>query len=369
MNSMLKKMLKFPVIGTLIIRARVLQNQYNLYRSTKKALSQASQNKDYIYYLGIPAHNNLGDLAQGICIREWIRKHYSEYSVIEIETNALVNTRFSLLKELKQVYKSNDLIIFQSGYTTTDLGGYADEMHRAVIQALPDAKLLMMPQTIFFRHESNRRRTSKIYSMAKNMLFLARDEVSYKMACEMLPDLSVKLFPDIVTTLIGKYSFNGERDGILFCCRDDEEKYYSDEEIAELKNMCKWMGAVNSTDTTKQGKRPFIVKHATEYVMGEIEKYSRYKLIITDRYHGTILSLVAGTPVIIIKTNDHKVVTGAQWFQGIYDEYVYLAEDLKTAYKLATQIYYKNMDYKLEPYFEKHYYDELPKILKEMWWD
>ena len=70
-----------------------------------------------------------------------------------------------------------------------------------------------------------------------------------------------------------------------------------------------------------------------EYIEKEIEDYSRYKIIITDRYHGTILSLVAGTPVIILKTNDHKVTTGADWFKGVYDEHVFLANDLKNAYE------------------------------------
>ena len=65
-----------------------------------------------------------------------------------------------------------------------------------------------------------------------------------------------------------------------------------------------------------------------KHIINEIERYSHYKLIVTDRYHGTIFSLVAGTPVIIIKTTDHKVITGAEWFKGLYDKYVYVANTL-----------------------------------------
>lgn len=49
------------------------------------------------------------------------------------------------------------------------------------------------------------------------------------MAEEMFPDLPIRLYPDIVTTLIGQYKYENERNGILFCCRDDSEKYYDDE--------------------------------------------------------------------------------------------------------------------------------------------
>ncbi len=65
-----------------------------------------------IFYLGIPAHANLGDLAQGVCIRRWLKKHYPDRRVVEIETNALVNTKFSVLKQFKAVYKKGDIIVF-----------------------------------------------------------------------------------------------------------------------------------------------------------------------------------------------------------------------------------------------------------------
>ncbi len=266
---------------------------------------------------------------------------------------------------LKEAYRPGDMIVYQSGYTTTDLGGHADEMHRAVMNILPDAKMLMLPQTIFFQHEKNKQMASKCYNAMKNMLFLARDRISYNMALEMFPDLPVKQFPDIVTTLIGNYSFNYKREGILFCCRNDSEKYYSDEEINKLMNKCHKLCKVDKTDTTKPGRTSDIVKHAEKYIENEVDKYAHYKLIITDRYHGTILSLVAGTPVIIIKTTDHKVTTGAEWFRGIYDDYVYVADSLEDAYALAEQILHKPLDHNLQPYFEKEYYDKLSVIFEE----
>lgn len=334
--------------------------QKQLYNRTKAELKKSQTiTGDKIFYLGIPVHANLGDLAQGVCIRRWIKKNYPERTVVEIETNALVNTRFSVLGILKETYKEGDLIIFQSGYTTTDLGGYADEMHRAVMESLPNAKMLMMPQTIFFREEENKERTSKCYNSMSNLLFLARDRVSYNMAMEMFPDIEVILFPDIVTAMIGNFPVNTKREGIMFCCRDDGEKLYSDEQIDELMQKCRHLEKVNKTDTTKKEKVAEIVKNAEKYIVNEIREYSKYKLVITDRYHGTILSLIAGTPVIVIKTTDHKVMTGVEWFKGVYDEYVCAASDLEEAYVAAKAVLNKKLDYELKPYFEENYYDKL----------
>lgn len=365
MNKFKKLLLATPVIREVALGVRHYQLSFVLYIRTLNYLKKIQSSKPKIFYLGIPVHSNLGDLAQGLCIRRWLEKHYSDRQIIEIETNALVNTPFSLLKKLASLYEKEDIIVFQSGYTTTDLGGYADEMHRAVMSVLPDAKMLMLPQTIFFVNTANKERTSKIYNSMSKMLFLARDRVSYGMAKEMFPNIPVLQFPDIVTTMIGKYTFNNERKGILFCCRDDGEKLYSDAEINALTIKCEALDCIYQTDTTKQGKKNDIVFNAEKYVMDEINLYSRYKVVITDRFHGTIFSLVAGTPVIIIKTTDHKVITGAEWFKGIYDDYVFVVEDLEEAYERVKILIKENRGHRLPPVFETQYYDRLPEIFEQ----
>mgnify|MGYP004517797151 CR=1 FL=1 len=364
--KLLKKMLlsnKFTRNISLAVKHYLLS--YKLYRKTSNYLNSFSRKGKVIFYLGIPAHSNLGDLAQGVCIRRWLKKNYSDCQVIELETNSLVNTPFPLLNRLVNLYESGDMIVYQSGYTTTDLGGYADEMHRAVMEALPNANMLMLPQTIFFKKEENKMRTAKCYNSMKHMLYLARDRVSFNMAKEMFPDIPVMQFPDIVTTLIGNYKYDYNRDGIMFCCRDDDEKFYSDEEIASLIKRCEKHCRVDRTDTTKHEKTNDIVANAEKYIMDEVDKYAHYKIVITDRYHGTILSLVAGTPVIIIKTTDHKVITGAEWFKGVYDEYVFVAKTLDEAYEIATKLLKNDLEHSLFPYFEENYYDRLPEIFNE----
>lgn len=365
MKNIKKFILENRILSSIIVPIWHFPHQVCLGISTKKKLLSLEPGVARAFYLGIPVHNNLGDLAQGMCIRSWLKKHYPERRIVEIETNALVNTPFSMLGLLKKVYRAGDIIVFQSGYTTTDLGGYADAMHRAVMQSIPDADFLMLPQTIYFRSEENRKRTSDIYDNMKHMLFLARDKVSEEVALQMFPHIPVKLYPDIVTTLIGKYKFNYNRQGVLFCCRNDGEKFYSDQEIAELENRCKVIGNVSRTDTTKDVPPKELVHNAENYIKKEIDYYAHFKVMITDRYHGTILALAAGTPVIIIKTNDHKVTTGAQWFSGIYDDYVHVADTLEDAFIKAEEISNKQLSYELEDYFEKKYYDNLPALFQK----
>jgi len=319
-----------------------------------------------IYYLGITEHPNLGDMGQHYCILNWISKNFPDSELLSFKSSTVVNPFVDFPSKLKTIYRPNDIIIFQSGYCTQDLGGDHELMHRMIIDKIPYAKILMMPQTIFFQHEKNKKRTSKSYNQATNMLFLARDTVSYNIAKEMFPNIEVQAFPDIVTTLIGKYTFENERKGVCFCLRDDSEKFYSDKELQNLKKQIEEIEPITTTDTTISTSEEKIRKNLQHYIEKQIIFFSKYKIVITDRYHGTIFSLAAGTPVIIIKTNDHKVITGANWFKGVYDDYVYVASDLKEAYKLYEQIKTKKLTHKLSPYFEENYYSHLKEIFYQL---
>lgn len=327
-----------------------------------------------VYFMGICNSSNLGDMAQFYCIKRWIEKSYPDSELLMLESDIVLYKRYGIyggfLPFFKKIYRKDDIIVFQSGYTTTDLGGNHDEMHRAVIKKIPNARILMMPQTILFVDEDNKVRTSRIYNMATRMLFLARDRVSFERAKEMFPNVNVKLFPDIVTSLIGSIHINKQRNGICICSRNDGERFYDNDSIEQLKNRFISSGVrCEITDTTLKVNPILLRDNIISYISREVEKYSTYNVMITDRYHGTILSLVANTPVIVIKTNDHKVITGVEWFRGIYDNHVFFADSLDEAYNKAMQISNTTeTDYSktLEPYFLEHYYNHLKSHFEKL---
>lgn len=319
-----------------------------------------------VFYLGITEQPNLGDMAQHYCILKWIEENYPAHELVKFESSVVTDNRFEFIPKFKSLYRTQDIIIFQSGYCTQDLGGDHELMHRLICDNLPEARILMMPQTIYFQHEENKAQTAKSYNGAKNMLFLARDFVSFEMAKEMFPNIMVEAFPDIVTTLIGTLTFNNERKGVCLCTRNDGEKFYTDAQLEGLASRLRTTTDVVKKDT--QGKAPFktIRQNLQQFIHAEIESYSHFDVTITDRYHGTIFSLCAGTPVIIIKTTDHKVTTGADWFKGIYDDYVYVAKDLDNAIEIYNMLMQKNLSHKLAPHMKKEYYDKLKQLFENV---
>lgn len=333
----------------------------------KRELAYCRTSKPKVFYLGITAHSNLGDMGQYYCIHNWILENYPNYQLVEVEADTVVDEKYGFIDLLKQNFACDDIIVFQSGYTTQDLGGVHDLMHRKVIEALPEACILMMPQTIFFKYEENRLRSARIYNQAYNMLFLARDSVSYNTACDMMPDVEVRLFPDIVTTLIGMYNFNTVvRHGVNLCRRNDGEKFYSDAELAVLIDKIKQLSPVTVGDTTIKVPFKKLRANPRKYIEKQIRYFAQFEVVVTDRYHGTIYALAAGTPVVIIKTNDHKVITGADWFKGVYDDYVYVANNLDDAYMIVASILSQDLSHKLQPIFASDYYAHLKTYFEEL---
>lgn len=61
------------ILSPLLILRKFLITDRKLYNCVKQQLENNRDGRKRIYYLGIPTHTNLGDLAQGMCIRQWLK--------------------------------------------------------------------------------------------------------------------------------------------------------------------------------------------------------------------------------------------------------------------------------------------------------
>lgn len=329
----------------------------------KKLMTKSE--KPRIYFFGVPVHKNLGDLAQTYCIFRYFTKYWKDYEVLAMQTYSTYSSKYRKL--LKNKIGDKDIIFFQSGYCTQD--EHLDHtMHKIMLQEFPNTRFVFLPQTVLFRNEKEKKITEKIFNQHKHTLFLARDKVSFKYASDMFPNLKLDCFPDIVTTLIGTEQNNVHREGILLCVRNDYEQLYSKDSIQKLRERLeKLCNRVDITDTTcNELEYSYIMEHLRDVIYAKINTFKNYQVIITDRYHGTIFSMIANVPVIVLASNDHKVKTGLDWFKGIYDGTFYSANSTDEAYDLAKMLLEaKRLDY-YRPYFEEKYYSKLRDLAEQL---
>ena len=329
-----------------------------------KKLLEVDITQKRIWYFCVPTHSNLGDQAQACCIEKYFRKFFSDHIVFKLSNNAFDFYEEKILMILKEKIKETDLIFFQSGYTFTGIHPY-ENMHRKIVENFPYNKIVFLPQTVKFKNQKILENVQNFYGKYDNIYFFARDKIWYDIYKSIFPEhRNVHCFPDIVTTEIGNYDFNNnERNGILLCVRNDVEKLYSFQEISLFKEKLQKIAKVSLSDTNSETKENSL-KEYWKKIEETIDDYAQYQVIITDRYHGTIFALIANTPVIILKTTDHKVVTGADWFEGVYEDYVYVVNDLEEASQVAQQIVTGFEYRKLPSYFKEKYYDRLKDIIE-----
>ena len=180
----------------------------------------------------------------------------------------------------------------------------------------------------------------------------------------MFRDIDVLLYPDIVTSLIGKMEFENERGGICICHRHDKhEQLYSDEDISLLADTLSALDNVTVTDTVIPGENRKIVKDIEKSVNKIIAEFAKYRLVVTDKFHGTIFSLITNTPVIILRTKDHKVISGYELFKKIFPDRIFLAETPKHVLSIAEKILENPIYSKLDDYFDREYYQKLKSVI------
>ena len=318
-----------------------------------------------IFVFGAPFHTNMGDNAQSYCIEKVLMASYPGYKIRIYETTDLISGDFMLLREIRKFCNPKDKIFLHSGYHTTDLYMWEESMQRMVISLFVDRQIVVLPQTIFYQKEEEKETARKIYNSHPNLLLMCRDEISYKLAEDIFPNCKKMLMPDIVTTMIGTQHYQDERKGILLCLRNDKEALYSEEQICALKQELEMIDEVSISDTTISMDMEQVRKHRENILFEIWKEYAGYRAIVTDRYHGTIFSLIAGTPVVVISSIDHKLSSGVKWFPDSFKEYVCYEPELDNVGKRIEHIYKTTYNYSLPPYFLDNYYADLKKKIEE----
>ncbi len=315
-------------------------------------------NKPRIYFFCTPMHSNLGDQAQFMCWLRLFKQWYPDYEVVCVPTRC---RKFKMIRTIRENLKDNDLIFIHSGYLIFDphpeLPFILD-----VVRAFYDKPITILPQTVNLMDEWYRQVVSRSFNAHPNLTLICRDEVSLEKSKELFPNVKLRLLPDVVTSLIGDSEFqykDMKRDGVLLCVRNDGEKLYSDGQINELRSRFNGV-RTELYDTTIKVHMWEWDKKRELLISDVVKKFSSYRLIITDRYHGTIFSQIANTPVIVLNSTDHKLSSGVKWFpKDVFGRMVTYSKDLEDAYAKATEVLHHESVLPQNPaYFKNTFYNK-----------
>lgn len=335
---------------------------------TARSAVRRRRGRPIAYLIGSPFHENLGDHAQSLCAREWIQENYPGYDVAILDSRSASRDDFALIRRIAATITDRDLVFLHSGYHVTDLYPIELGLQRAVVAQLRHNDIVALPQTIHFVDPTVLDDVAAEFNAHGRVTVLCRDTSSYETAQQKFTGCRLLLYPDIVTRRIGASASApaSKRAGIQLCLRRDVESVYvATGQVPKLEQALSAIAPTTLTDTNSE-LSPIHIRLRLKHVLSsEWRKFARHRVTVTDRYHGVIFSLIAGTPVVALGTTDHKLRSGISWFPTeLFGKHIAFAESVDDAVALAGEFYRSGTFPTLPRYFEQNYYARLQPELE-----
>ena len=243
---------------------------------------------DYFEYL--KGLRNLGDQLQHYAIVKWFKRHYHHFAVKDI-------FYFTAVDELKKIIKPDDIIVFQSGGAMGDLAPFIETWRLDVCEALPSNRIIVFPQTVFFRKQENISKCKRVYDKHGNLTIMARDGESLNLLRQFFHGCHLLLMPDFVLSLKGEFNVSAKKDKKkpLLIFRNDFEANEKGQELTKklIKDFDSYDLIFPDTEHCIDLEKPDFVEKVFNHI-------SSYDFVVTDRLHGMIFCAILEIPCICL---------------------------------------------------------------------
>lgn len=264
--------------------------------------STSLRNQKKIFILGVPEFINVGDCAIAYAEMEFLRKFFPEEILIEIPSQYVPYIQFLF----KKILNEKDLVTEQGG---GNIGNIYKGDHLSIIDEVDNQQIIYFPQTSTFSKDNEGEEGRNIFSkkfstMGKQLTVTARENSSFDDFKQLFPTNNVILTPDIVLSLDKRKQM--KREDILVCLRNDIEQTISDNLKQDIIiNLQKKYKNVIISDTVVNYN--ITIENREESLEKKWDEFRKARVVITDRLHGMIFSVITGTPCIALDNFNGKV--------------------------------------------------------------
>lgn len=316
-----------------------------------------------IILFGTPEYGNLGDHAIAKAELLFLQRYCSQLPIVEITQEML----FWIKEEVFcQIEKEDILIYTGGGFFGTLYSKDGMSSLRDIVRRFPLNTIIIFPQTIFYSQDRRGKRElnndRRLFNKHEKLFLFLREKKSYRFAIKekILNGDHIFCVPDIVLTLsLSKIA--EERNNILVCLRNDKEKRESIN-IEIIKKFVAERGMQIEFGTTRIEKDLKDSVEREKALNDKFKEFAAHKLVITDRLHGMIFSVITGTPCIAIDNLTRKVSGVYEWIKDL--EYIMLSDKKELDNTLLSIEKYLNQEYTYREKQEE--FESLIKLMKEI---
>lgn len=276
---------------------------------------------DYVL-LDLPYHNNVGDslIWQG-----------EEDFLKTLPYKCLLKSGCLKISLIKKYIKPNTIILCHGGGNFGDIWLNHQLFRKQIIEAFPNNRIIIFPQTIGFSNQCRLKQDSLFFSKYPNVRICVRDKVSLDIAEKFFDGNNLLLIPDMAFFMdVSKYKKNNPiANSKLFLKRNDKEFNKTiDYSIVPKDALVKdWLNSQNCSkflwkDRWMYGGALFdnifrtnVAKKINDFfwnhylrdiqVQDAIHILASYDVIYTTRMHAVILSVLLGKEKVYYFDNSY----------------------------------------------------------------
>ena len=267
-----------------------------------KKLAAAPQARARILLIGSPEHGNLGDHAIAQAELKFFRDHVPEAELIDISMPFYRVYR----KRIGKLARETDRIAVSGGGWLGNVWYHNEKIVLDIVKRFPAQRIVILPQTIWYRPSNQTARqmlrAKRAYFAHRNLTLLVREQASLAVAKTLCPD--ARYCPDMCLYLDERKP--REREGALFCFRQDREKTLESGVVRQIEDYL-LEKSVSFRYTTTVLTKPVSSEQSLLALEKKLEEFRGARVVVTDRLHAALFSAVTGTPCVAFDNLTKKV--------------------------------------------------------------
>ena len=258
----------------------------------------------YAMLLNLAGTENKGDSAIGAGELFLLRRLNIEL-VFHVEDRFNNDKSVNYAREMSKKYSNETLVILMHGGGNLVSYAHQDVYRERILRRFMDFEVIMFPQSLWINTNSKHQEHFKsVYADHPRLTFCYRDQFSFDQGSKLFPKARPLLIPDMAFQ-IGKVDrFMRPVHNILWLKRTDEESPHHKIPNATGKHdvmVASWLSNWNTPKDKRTLENIFMI--AANGMMF----LQRGRVVITDRLHGHILSILCGIPQVVLDPVNNKI--------------------------------------------------------------
>ncbi|MEW8544917.1 MAG: polysaccharide pyruvyl transferase family protein [Candidatus Thiodiazotropha sp.] len=220
-------------------------------------------------------------------------------------------------RNISRNYSASELVILMHGGGNLLSYEFEDDHRKLVLERFQKFEVILFPQSVWPKAGSaHQKEFQEVYASHPRLTFLYRDRPSYDFGKRNWPKARPFLMPDMAFQIGDVRRFLTPTHDVMWLARNDGEsnKYKMPNGTKGYDVLVKdWWGWPTPKGATN-------LEDAVLMAVNGMLFLQRGRVVVTDRLHGHILSVLCGIPHVIIDPVNHKITSYMKsWTGGIED--------------------------------------------------